>query len=266
MITTLLLLLAQAVAVPPPVVHTPAETWTVAVFPQGTDPRAVKPLAILKTLLPADVTCNQDPSPRLMTSALLAIASTVELQFDDPDRPGRYCVTTSRDVLETDVLQPISLRVGTPPLPVCLADPCPLYEVFLQAQNGFGSAWSAAATPAFSLRALPTDPVNPHLECVPPLGNRAVSIFPTGITGTNGRPGARAIQGFQLASPNSPIIEILLRIDGVILEPVASGDELTNVPGLWFTLPASGRHTITIQATNEAGCTREVAARPLVVP
>ncbi len=265
MIATFVLLLMQAVSIP--AVVGPTDTWVVAVFPKGTtDPRASKPLTILKTLVPADITCDQNPSPRLMTSDLIALAPTVQLQFDDPDRPGRYCVTTPRDVLATDVLQPISLRVGVPKLPLCAADPCPQYEVFLQAQNGFGTAWSAAATPSFSLRALEPDPPVIRPECVPPLGRLAVSIVPTLVSLWNGRAGARAIQGFQLASPNSPITLVAIRIDGVLLEPVAHGDDLTAMPGWWITMPPAGRHTISIQANNLAGCTREVAAAPLVVP
>ncbi len=57
-----------------------------------------------------------------------------------------------------------------------------------------------------------------------------------------------------------------MRIDGVVVEPVARGDDLTNMPGWWIILPVRGTHTLTIQATNAVGCSREVAAAPLVVP
>lgn len=106
---------------------------------------------------------------------------------------------------------------------------------------------------------LPGDP------CAFPLGSASVSIFVTGKlnkTGSGG-PGSRAYINFQAASPNSPIVYLSIRANGVdIPDSIASAtgpnDRLNSPGSLWFTIP-TGVFSYSAYGRNAAGCDREQA-------
>lgn len=180
------------------------------------------------------------PSPITVNAA----RTTLTLAWDDPDHPGRTCEAP-----------PLPVRPAM--FPKCFSDPCPEYPIGVAVFAG---------TPLPRVRVDPVPWTIPP-ECLPPFGPYAVSIFPTGYTRTaRGQPGSRAVATVQLASARSPIVLVALRIDGVLVDPQARGDDLSNLPGWWFPMPATGTHSLTIQANNAYGCTREVLAPPLVVP
>ena len=95
--------------------------------------------------------------------------------------------------------------------------------------------------------------------CAFPLGTTAVSIFVTGKlqkTGSGG-PGSRAFITFQAASPNSPIVQLSIRANGVdVPDSVTEGTNLRAPGSLWFTIPP-GLMTYAVYGKNAAGCTRE---------
>jgi hypothetical protein len=95
--------------------------------------------------------------------------------------------------------------------------------------------------------------------CAFPLGATAVSIFVTGKlqkTGSGG-PGSRAFITFQAASPNSPIVFLSVRANGVdVPDSVTDGTTLRSVGSLWFTIPP-GLMGYAVYGKNAAGCARE---------
>ncbi len=234
----LTLLLAQAI------------TYTVALFPVGADPALTAPVAILATVPDTALQC---PAVSPADGTTLRLTGT---WYDTITASGKSCETPP---------------IPTTGIPVCTALPCPVYQIFIQATaTGDGittvgatvGPWSAPATPLLTAILLP-DPARP--ECVGPFGNRSVSISPTGIRRTTGKPNSQSAQNFQLASPNSPITTVAYRIDGIVAAAL-SGEDLTDTAGMWFAMPASGTHTTSLAATNAYGCTREVSAGALVVP
>lgn len=95
--------------------------------------------------------------------------------------------------------------------------------------------------------------------CAFPLGASSVAIFVTGKlnkTGSGG-PGSRAFITFQAASPNSPIVQLAVRANGIdIPDSVTEGTTLRSVGSLWFTIPP-GFMGYSVSGKNAAGCTRE---------
>jgi len=99
--------------------------------------------------------------------------------------------------------------------------------------------------------------------CAWPLGATSVTVGVTGKlnkTGSGG-PGSRAFITFQVFSPNSPIVFLSVRANGVdVPDSVASatgpGDRLNSPGSLWFTIPP-GAFSYAIYARNGAGCARE---------
>lgn len=101
----------------------------------------------------------------------------------------------------------------------------------------------------------PPPPPTTDPRCVSPLGDRVVSIFITRWEPTTGSPGSMARINFQLASPNSPIVDLKVLLNGTatIDQP---GTDLRASGGIWFQTPVTpGTYTIAVQATNAYGCT-----------
>lgn len=211
----------------------------------GTVPSLPSPVFRWGPVPSTSLVCDRPAAPALPSPIVVTVArATLTLAWDDPDHPGRTCEAP-----------PLPVLPGM--FPKCFSAPCPEYPI------GVG-VFALTPLPRVSVEPVPwTSPP----ECLPPFGAQAVSIFPTGYTRrANGQPGSRTVANFQLASPNSPIVLVALRIDGVLLYPQARGEELTGLPGWEFVMPASGTHSLTIQANSAYGCTREVLAAPLVVP
>ena len=121
--------------------------------------------------------------------------------------------------------------------------------------------------------ALTTPPpvVGTAADCTPPLGRLAPSIFVTDWSATTGRPGSRARVNFQLASPNSPIVTVVLRLapdtDPTVTTSTTdvSGANLTVLAGLWFVTPSSnGTYRLTVYVKNAAGCELTTGATRLI--
>lgn len=109
---------------------------------------------------------------------------------------------------------------------------------------------------AHTTQAAPLPPVGDP-RCVPPLGNRSVSVFVTNLqlTGSRGA-GSRARLDFQLASPNSPVVSVEARANGVPVATMA-GTDLNGLAGIWFTVPTPpAAYALSVSATNAYGCTR----------
>jgi len=79
-----------------------------------------------------------------------------------------------------------------------------------------------------------------------------------------GRPGSRALANFQLAS-RSPVTKLAVRIDGVLQPDPIDGDA-RNAGSVWFRVPPSGTHSLTLEAANKYGCVIQRTAPPLIVP
>jgi len=97
--------------------------------------------------------------------------------------------------------------------------------------------------------------------CTAPLGTRAIAIFPTGKmtkTGSGGA-GSKAALTFQAASPNSPIIAMTIRANGLdVPDSITQGTDLHAIGSLWFTIPSvRGAYTFSIFARNAYGCERD---------
>jgi hypothetical protein len=108
----------------------------------------------------------------------------------------------------------------------------------------------------------------PPDDCAPVTGRYAVSIFLTSLLKTgSGGPGSRARLLFQLASPGAPITSVGVYADGGLVSRLTKGEDLTDDPGSWFTMPASGNYALSATATNSQGCTKTATyGSPLVVP
>lgn len=112
--------------------------------------------------------------------------------------------------------------------------------------QGGDSGYSAEVSGAL------TDP--PVDQCAPPLGNRFVSVVTTRWTPTTGQPGSQAWVQFQLASPNSPITQIVVKLNGAAVSTTA-GASLNRSAGVWFDTPiAPGTYALTVDASNAFGC------------
>jgi hypothetical protein len=113
-----------------------------------------------------------------------------------------------------------------------------------------------------------TVPGQPDDPCAPVTGRYAVSIFFTSLLKTgSGGPGSRTRVLFQLGSPNAPVTAITVAADTVAVAPTMRGENLTDVPGSWFTMPDHGTHQLSVTATNSQGCVRTANySVPLVVP
>jgi Fibronectin type III domain len=145
------------------------------------------------------------------------------------------------------------------------------YYWIVRAVNAAG-LWS---TPSNEVSiTLPTGPTQD--DCAPFTGLYAVSVNPTSLlfTGSKG-PGSLARLDFQVASPNSPITRVVVAIDGAIVPPILGcptegvdcGAVMSPLAGMWFTLPASGTHTLIVTAWNRKGCSKATSyGRGLVVP
>jgi hypothetical protein len=108
----------------------------------------------------------------------------------------------------------------------------------------------------------------PPDDCAPVTGRYAVSIFLTSLLKTgSGGPGSRARVLFQLASPNAPITSVGVYADSALVSRITKGEDLTDDPGSWFTMPASGSYVLSVTAANSQGCTKTATFGPaLVVP
>jgi len=121
-------------------------------------------------------------------------------------------------------------------------------------------AYSQTATSAPTIEVAATVPPPTTTDpCAFPLGATSVSIFVTGKlnkTGSGG-PGSRAFITFQAASPNSPIVQLSVRANGVdVPDSVTEGTNLRAIGSLWFTLPP-GPMGYAVFGKNAAGCSRE---------
>lgn len=124
------------------------------------------------------------------------------------------------------------------------------------------------STPSNEVKATIPGLPPPVDECAPVTGRYAVSIFFTSLLKTgSGGPGSRARVLFQLASPNAPVTTVTVTADGAALAPTMRGENLTDVPGSWFTMPGLGTHQLAVTAANSQNCSRTaVYAVPLTVP
>lgn len=112
-----------------------------------------------------------------------------------------------------------------------------------------------------------TMPVGPASdECAPVTGQFAVSIFPTFLlkTGNKG-PGSQTRFDYQLASPNSPIVLIVIAANAIPLS-LQDGTNMTRSGSQWFDMPPTGSYALTITASNRQGCTKTASFGQLVVP
>jgi hypothetical protein len=139
------------------------------------------------------------------------------------------------------------------------------YFFIVRAINA-GGFWSG---PSNEVRVtMPGVGAPPVDDCAPVTGRYAVSIFLTNLLKTgSGGPGSRARLLFQLASPGAPITDVAIYADGGLVSKRLQGVDLTDVPGSWFTMPASGSYTLSVTAKNNQGCTKTATYGPsLVVP
>jgi hypothetical protein len=138
-------------------------------------------------------------------------------------------------------------------LPIAAMQAGRLYYVRVRAYNAAGVLSAPSNEVAFLVPAAPGDP------CAFPLGATSVSVFVTGKlnkTGSGG-PGSRAFITFQAASPNSPIILLSVRANGVdVPDSVTEGSNLRAPGSLWFTIPPIAA-SYSVFARNAAGCARD---------
>jgi len=124
--------------------------------------------------------------------------------------------------------------------------------------RAYSQTGASAASNEVAVTILPATTADP---CAFPLGATSVSIFVTGKlnkTGSGG-PGSRAFITFQAASPNSPMVSLSIRANGVdVPDSVTEGTNLRAIGSLWFTLPP-GPMGYAVFGKNAAGCTREQA-------
>lgn len=128
-----------------------------------------------------------------------------------------------------------------------------VYFFHVRAYTAVGLAGPPSNEVSFLVPPVAGDP------CAFPLGASAVSIFVTGRlnkTGSGGA-GSRAFLSFQVASPNSPIVLLAIRANGMdVPDSVIDGTNLRAVGSLWLTIPP-GPYTYAVYAKNAAGCSRE---------
>jgi chitodextrinase len=136
------------------------------------------------------------------------------------------------------------------------------YYFVVRAVNALGIASGLSNEVRATTTGQPDDP------CAPVTGRYAVSVFPSSLLKTgSGGPGSRARVLFQLGSPNAPVTTVTVSADGAPLAPTMRGENLTDVPGMWFTLPPGGTYRLEITAANNQGCSRTaVYPVPLTVP
>jgi Fibronectin type III domain len=152
-------------------------------------------------------------------------------------------------------------NVTTVPLPTGLV-PGTAYFFTVVAYNAAGQV-SAPSTEVAYTPAVVQPPPDP---CSFPLGANAVQIFPTGAlnkTGSGGA-GSKFFITFQAASPNSPIVYLSIRANGIdIPDSIGNADgapngRLTPIGSLWATMPSGpATYTFSVFARNAAGCTRD---------
>lgn len=136
------------------------------------------------------------------------------------------------------------------------------YYFVVRAINALGLIGGPSNEVSATTTGQPADP------CAPVTGRYAVSIFFTSLLKTgSGGPGSRARVLFQLGSPNAPVTTVTVSADGAPLAPTMRGENLTDVPGMWFTLPPGGTYRLEVTAANSQGCSRTgIYAVPLTVP
>jgi len=139
------------------------------------------------------------------------------------------------------------------PVPIATMQAGRLYYFRVRAYNADGVLSAPSNEVAFLVPQAPGDP------CAFPLGATSVSIFVTGKlnkTGSGG-PGSRAFITFQAASPNSAIIVLSIRANGVdIPDSLTEGTNLRAPGSLWFSIPPIAA-SYSVFARNAAGCARE---------
>jgi hypothetical protein len=141
-------------------------------------------------------------------------------------------------------------------LPIAMMQAGRLYYFRVRAYNMAGVMSPPSNEVTYLIPQAPGDP------CAPPLGVNAISIFKTGKlnkTGSGGA-GSKAFITFQAASPNSPIVALSIRANGVdVPDSLTEGSNLRAVGSLWFTIPAGpATFTFSIYGRNGAGCTRDL--------
>jgi hypothetical protein len=131
-----------------------------------------------------------------------------------------------------------------------------------------------AAVMAYNTAGLVSAPSSPPVDftvaqtadpCLPPLGAHAPAVFPTSPTLTgSGKVGSKAFLNYQLGGPDA-VVESAVQIDGIDAA-VGKGTDLKAFSGMWFTMPATGTHTLGVRVLTSFGCalTRQTAF-PLVV-
>lgn len=142
--------------------------------------------------------------------------------------------------------------------------PAPDTAVYFFALQALGAGGTSAYSNEVSTASLP-----PADRCQAPLGDRSVAIFITRVLPTTGARGSQSAVDFQLASPNSPIVDVALKLDGVVARSM-HGDDLLSTRGIWFTTPRQpGTYVLTVQATNQFGCsalqTKDALGRQILV-
>jgi hypothetical protein len=116
------------------------------------------------------------------------------------------------------------------------------------------TAYNATAESDFSAE-VNTGVTAPPDDCSPPLGAHSVSVFITKMENTTGSVGSQARLNFQLSSPNSPIVNLTMKLNGNQVDTPMQGSNLNKTGGMWFTTPLqAGTYNVTLTASNLAGC------------
>ena len=206
-------------------------------------------IGVLSALAFAGALVAQSSTPGALTLAWDANATTEQVQGYIVER-GAVCGawTTTVDVGNvTTYTFPASLDLT---VPSCFA---------VKAYNAAGQQ----SPDSTAVQYVPTPPTPPPTDprFAAPLGDRAVSVFVTDWSATTGQPGSKARINMQLASPNSPITQVTVKLGGTPAS-VAVGTDLTAFAGTWFTTPTTpGSYPLTVEVANVYGC-RATAERP----
>lgn len=218
------------------------------------------------SLDPTTVQCGLRPKvPGGPVQVVPFDGTTRWLVWDDPADPTADCKAPVTSILDAQ--------------PGCSSAPCTVYRVVLGMvyvpEPSAPAATAVTLSPEFVLvaKAVPAQTPSTDPRCTPPLGDRVVNVFLNKYHKTTGNPGSRSWVEFQLASPNSPIMQTVVRLNG---QPAAHGTmtardgDISQLAGSWFDLPtAAGDYALTVEATNQYGCTavssKDAAGKPVVI-
>lgn len=197
-------------------------------------------LNIVQVTVPQTITVGWDPNDArdLVTNYILSYGTSTQAGLTTPNYANTINVG---QVLQasTPVLQPNT------------------YYLAVQAQNAVGIS-------LFSNEVSST--IQSPDQCSFPTGANAVSAFITNMLQSGPNIGTKVVLYFQLSSPNSPIVNETISVDGVVLArqgtflPNPPTDfSMTNDGAMWFTSTQTpGTHTVSFTATNLAGCSATV--------